>query len=242
MVTIEYNNITIEVPTSWQDIKVRDYETFYMDKPETTSERIELIAKICKTEASILRSWPAEIFNTIVDKCDFIFKETNAEPCPSIVVNGKTYIVPIEEKLSLGAYVDADEVQKSGEAVISNVLAIVCRPAGEEYDHENNEERAVMFADLPVSQVLGVLAFFLLCKTMLIKHTSAYKNLAQVVESLPPSIRVFRSPGGGIRLSQIWRATKYYVLMKLLNYRLRKYLRLFNTNEIKPMQKRHKES
>lgn len=242
MVTIEYNGHKVNVPTSWDEVTVGDYEAFYLDKPDTARERVALVAKICKTEVDILLGWPADAFNIIVEKIGFLFKDNPAEPNPSVEVDGVTYVVPIEDKLSLGAYVDADEVQKGDEAVISNLLAIVCRPAGEEYNYENNETRAAMFAALPVSKVQGVLAFFLHCKHVLDERTKAFTNLAQVVGSLPLSIRGSRRLGGGIKLSQTWRAMRYYALMMLLNWRLRKLLRSYNIDAIKITPKRHKGS
>lgn len=242
MVTIEYNGESVDVPESWDEIKVGDYEKYHNERPETSRGRVELVAKICKVEAETLFNWPAEIFNLVVERVEFIFKNSAAEPTPSIKIDGVTYLIPIEEKLSLGAYIDADEVQKSGEAVISNILAIVCRPVNEEYNYENNEARAAMFAALPVSKVRGLLAFFLLCSRALEKHTTAFTNLTEAVASLPPSIEVFRSPGGGIKLFRIWPTIKYYYLTILLSWRLRKLSRFYNTAGTKKRQKRRRGS
>lgn len=238
MVQIEYNTVKIEVPESWDDITLGFYETFYTEKPEAARERAALVAKICKVDADLLLSWPAEVFNRIVEYIDFLFKDNPASPNPVVEVGGVNYIVPIEDELSLGAWVDADEVQKTGENVLSNILAIVCRPAGEAYDYKNNEARRAMFAALPVSKVLAVLAFFLHCKTVLDRRTAAYTKLAQAYGQLPPNIKPFLSPGGGIRLSQIWPIIKYRALMLLLRYQLQKFLRSCNTVRIKTTPKR----
>lgn len=234
MVKIEYNNDKIEVPTGWDDITVGHYESFYNDKPTTGRERVALVAKICKVAPDVLLEWPAEAFEIILERCAFIFKDNPAPASPVIEVDGVAYIVPVEDKLSLGAYVDADEVQKSGEAVLSNVLAIVCRPAGEAYDHEKSEVRAAMFAALPVSKVQGVLSFFLLCSDALNKRTKVFTDLAEAVALLPPNIKHLRKPGAGIKLLWNWRAAKYRVLTKLLNMRLRKLLRSYNLQGTKP--------
>lgn len=240
MVTIEYNKQKINVPTTWDDVTVGHYETFYMDKPETARERVALIAKICKVDAAVLLDWPADAFNIIVGRCDFLFKDNPAEPNPAVEVDGVIYVAPIEDKLSLGAYVDADEVQKNGEAVLSNILAIVCRPGGEAYDYEKSDARAAMFAALPVSKVQGVLAFFLQCKDVLDKRTTAFTDLVQAVALLPPSIKAFQKPGAGTKLSRNFRAMKYKSLMLLLNWRLQKLLRSYNTYGIKNTQKMRK--
>lgn len=238
MKRIEYNAVKIDVPESWDDVKLGFYETFYTEKPETARERVALVAKVCKVDADLLLSWPAEVFNRIVDYIGFLFKDDPTPASPVIEVDGVRYIVPIEDELSLGAWVDADEVQKKGENVLSNILAIVCRPAGEAYDYKNNEARRAMFAALPVSKVLGVLAFFLRCKVALDRRTATYTKLGQACGQLPRSIKPFPSPGGGIGLSQTWQILKYRALILLLNYQLQKYLRSFNIEKIKTTPKR----
>ena len=239
MVQIEYNTVKIEVPESWDDITLGFYETFYTEKPETARERVALVAKICRVNADLLLSWPAEVFNRIVDYVDFLFKDAPASPNPVVEVGGVNYIVPVEDELSLGAWVDADEVQRTGENVLSNTLAIVCRPAGETYNYKNNEARRAMFAALPVSKVLGVLSFFLHCKTVSDRRTAAFTNLARMYGRLPRSIKPFLNRGGGIRLSRIWLIIKYWALMLLLRYQLRKYLHSCNTVKIKTTRKPH---
>lgn len=48
MVKIEYKNAVINVPTSWDEISLGLYETFYADQPETNRERVAYAAKICQ--------------------------------------------------------------------------------------------------------------------------------------------------------------------------------------------------
>lgn len=233
MTTVDYNDISISVPDSWDDITLGFYETFSTKKPETTRERVALVAHICKTSPDVLLNWPAEVFNRVVGHIGFLFEDNPAPHSPLVEVGGVNYVVPIEDELTLGAWVDLDDVQKKGENVLSNVLAIVCRPVGEEYDYKNNEARAAMFAGLPVSKVLGVLAFFLQCKNVSEQRTAAYARVAALADQLPRSIRPSQSPGGGIRLSQIWPILKYCALSILLRYQLRRFLHSCNTKKTK---------
>lgn len=238
MVQIEYKTVKIDVPENWGDITLGFYETFYTKKPETARERVALVAKVCKVEPDLLLAWPAEVFNRIVERIDFLFKDNPIPPSPYVEADGVKYIVPIEDELSLGAWVDADEAQKKGESVLSDILSIVCRPVGEAYDYKNNEVRRAMFAALPVSKVLGVLAFFLHCKAVLDRRTAVYMKLAQAYGQLPQSLKPFLSPGAGIRLSRIWPILKYRALMLLLYFRLRKCLRSYSTAKTKITPKR----
>lgn len=239
MVELEYNNQKIQVPTNWGEITLGEYETFYEAKPQSKREEVELTARICKVDPEILLSWPAEVFGEILDRIHFIFSDNPEPPSPFVEIDGVKYVVPIETELTLGAWVDADEVQKAGDKVLSNVLAIVCRPAGEAYDYRNNEGRAALFAAQPVKKIQGVLAFFLHYKTEYERRTKAFTALAETADQLPRSIKPFHLLGGGIKLSQTWRAIKYYVLMKSLHYQLRKFSRSYSTKKIKEKPKKH---
>lgn len=233
MVTIEYDNIKVSVPEGWDDITVGLYEKVYGQNPKTHRERATMVATLCNVEPDLLFNWPADVFAIILDKIGFLYEDTRPEPSPLIELEGIKYIVPIEEKLTLGAWVDIDDVQKTGEAVLSKILAIVCRPAGEAYTWENNEKRAAMFAALPVSKVLPVLGFFLHCKTAYDKRTTAYLKIDQAVGLLAQNIKTFVKPGGGIRLSQTWLIIRFWTLTVLLRYRWAKFLRTYNTAAIK---------
>lgn len=233
MVKIEINEYLVNVPQGWYEIKLSDYERYYKDKPETPRGQVDYIAKILKVEPVILLEWPAEIFTLITGTLGFLFKDNPVQPSPAILINGVRYVVPIEDKISLGAWVDAEEIQKGADSVLSNLLAIVCRPVGEKYDHTKNEERAAMFGALPVSEVLGVLGFFLKCESELDKLTKVFTSLRQLIDLLPRSIKPSLKHGGGTKLLRIWQAVIYYVLMQLLNYRFRKLSRFYNTNAIK---------
>jgi hypothetical protein len=240
MIQIEYNGKKVIVPESWDEITLGLYETFYTDKPTNAHEQIILVAKVCGTDHNTLLEWPVEIFNRIVEYIGFIFKDNAADACPYVEIEGNKYIVNIEERLSLGEWVDCDEVQNRGENILSNTLSIVCRPAGEKYDFKNNEARRELFAALPVSKVLGVLAFFLRCKNEYDKRTEAYSKLMQAVDLLPKDIKTLLKNGGGIRLLLTWRGIKYYVLMKLLYFRLRRSLHSLNTEKTKRKPKKRK--
>lgn len=242
MVEIEYNSTKINVPESWDDITLGVYEQFHKKKPTTHRERVAQIAEVCSLDPKQLLDWPTEVFNHVVHIAGFIFADDLTPPSPFIEVDGVRYYVPLEDALTLGAYVDADDVQKNSDAVLSNVLAIVCRPAGEAYDCDNNEARAAMFAALPVSKVLGVLAFFLQYRQALNKRIEVFSNLVQVADQLPQNIKSLRGLTGGIKLSRIWPITRYLISIWLLQNQLRKFSRSYSTKSIKTTRKTRKES
>lgn len=233
MVSIEYDGKVVNVPESWEDVTVGQYEAWGLDEPQTARERVEYVARICQVEPEILLAWPAEVFNRIVEYIGFVFDNTPVEPCPYVDIDGVRFIINIEHKITTGEWVDAEAVQENGEAIISNMLAILCRPIGEAYNDENNDTRQAMFASQPLGKVRGVLAFFLQCKTVSDKRIESFSRLVEACDLLPPSIKPFLNGGAGTKLSRIWQAVTYSVLMRLLYYRLRRYLLSLSTSKTK---------
>lgn len=226
----EYNDVMVQVPTSWDDVTVSTYDRMWTIKPKNARERANVVAIACGVDLQVFLDWPTEAFTMILHEVAFLFTDNPVAPSPAVVVNGVQYNVAIEEKLTFGEYIDADHIQKNSDAILSNVLAIVCRPAGEKYNPDNNEARAAMFGALPVSQVQGVLAFFLRFYQISTKRMRLCANLQAMVDLLPPNTAALLKHGGSIRLSRIWPIIKYGFLMKLLRARLRKFSRSYYTN------------
>lgn len=222
MVEIEYKEQKISVPESWDDITLAEWDQIYRIKPSTNRERVEYIAKICKIDPAELLACPAELFNVLVSRTRFIFGANPYTPSPEITIEGVRYVIAVEDDLTLGEWIDADEVQKAGDNVLANVLAIVCRPAGEAYDYRNNDKRRDMFAALPTSKVLPLLGFFLQCRQQSAKLTKTFSQLAALADLLPPSTQTLRSLGVGTKLLRIWPITKYLILNALLRWRLQR--------------------
>lgn len=224
-----YDGVRMSVPESYDDVLLGDYETYYRMKRETINERIDYVAKVLKVEASQLLAWPIDVYHHAATKLDFLNGDNPYTPSPMMEHKGVTYLIDVQEKQSFGAWIDVEEAQKSGDAVLSTVLSILCRPAGEAYDSEAAEERQKIFATLPLSKVLPVLGFFLQCSEILELNTRAYTDIGQALSLLPKSASYFLKRTGGIRLSTIWLAVRYYVLMRSLAYHLRKLYHTFNS-------------
>lgn len=239
MTTVEYNDIRIKVPDNWDDITLGDYERISGQRPQTAKDRASLVAGICHVGVDILLDWPAEVFNRIVDITGFLYADTDAVPASSVEIDGIMYAVSVGDKFTLGAWIDADEVQKNGQNVLSGVLAIVCRPVGEKYDCNNNEARQKLFAAQPVSRLLPVLAFFLRCKKTYEQRMRVFSRLTQGIALLVRSTQGLRPRGAGIRLSRIWLTVRFWILTVLLRYRLKMLLHTSSSAKIKPMRKRH---
>ena len=229
MKRIRIDNQTVKVPENWNEITLGFYETWYHKKPLTNREKVELTAQICQTEPERLLSAPAKTFNRIAELLSFAFTNNTPTPTPSITIKGIRYTISAGDELTLAQWVDADEVQKSGEKPLSGLLAIVCLPPREKYDPARFDERQQLFASLKMSEALGVLGFFLHCNNRYANLLQTCSELRKATALLLKDTKTFRLGGDGTKLSQIWRAIKFSILMMWLRYRLRRFLRLSAT-------------
>lgn len=242
MTTIEVNDLIINVPESPRDVTLGTYEKLYKLKPEGSAGHIHAVEQLCNLPPGTLRELPVEVFNEIVPRVMFAFGDNPMPPSPEVLIDGIRYIVPAEDEITLGMFVDVDGVQRAGVDVLSNTLAIVCRPAGEKYDTSNNEARAKMFAAQKMDAVLPVFAFFLHCKKTLERLTAAYGSLQAAADLLPPSIKVLRLLGVGTKISQMHLIMTYCASTRSLRARLRKFSPTYSTARIKTARTRRKEN
>lgn len=238
MVELEYKGVKIQIPENWDDITLAEWDRIYRQRPKSGPERVAFVAQLCKVDEDTVRSWPYEIFNMMVARTRFVFGANPYAPASEITLDGVRYIIAVEDDLTLGEWIDAEEAQKAGDAVLANVLAVVCRPAGEAYDYRINDKRRAMFEALPTSSVLPLLGFFLHCKQQSDKLTKTSLQLAELAALLPPNTAIFQSLGVGTKLLRIWPIMRYLFLTKLLRYRLRKLLISYGISETRPPRKR----
>lgn len=229
----EYKGIPVNVPEGWHEIKLSLYDKIWSLKPQTARERANVIATVCGVELEVFLAWPTDIFNLVLKDLNFLFSTDKADPVPYIEIGPDKYHIAIETRLSFGEYIDVDAIQKEekyANAILSNILAVVCRPAGEAYDPNNNEVRAQIFAELPVAQVRGVLAFFLRCYELSTQRMQMLNDLRETANLLLKSSAPLLKRGVGIKWWRIYQIIKFYILTRLLRARLSKFLRLSYMN------------
>lgn len=227
MVTLEYKDeqheLALQVPQSWDDVTLGQYETIYAVKRETLRDKVALAAQIVGIEPKLLNELPSDLFGAIMDQISFAFGDPSVVPDPCITIDGQLYRVDAEEKLATGAWVDALQAQEEGTHVMSNILAITCRPPGEAYDSDVAEDRQKMFAGLTVTQVLPLLGFFLRCSEALEQTTRVFSTLNQLADQLPKSTEILHLPGVGTRPLQSLRAIRLWRLIRSLQSQLQKF-------------------
>ena len=164
--TIDYGSWT--VPTSWEEITLKQYqeiERFYDDKDKNFDLR-EVIHIFCNRTIDEINALPAEFLETIMQHLAFLqTKPDDKEPRNWVDIKGERYTVHTENKLKVGEYIAADTAMKGDKHNYAAILAILCRKDGEVYDsrfeNEVLEDRIKMWEEVPVVDVLPIVAFFL---------------------------------------------------------------------------------
>lgn len=215
---------TINVPQSWNEIRLGDYEKWFRCEPQNRSDEVKLVADICGIDSNVLLEKPTQLFDTISDSLSFIFNTETYEPSNIVEIEGKNYIISFSDELTLAEWIDIEttfESEKSDR--LTEILSILCRPEGEVYDHKQSEKRKDIFSNLTMDKALPLLAFFLFQNEKLETISSLYFQTQKEVKLYQQSIQDFLENGVGIKSLPIWQKIKYYCLTKYLQNRLSKY-------------------
>jgi hypothetical protein len=120
--------------------------------------------------------------------------------------------------------VDIEAVfETGGQARLSEILTILCRPAGEVYDSKRCENRRTMFAGLTMDKAMPLLAFFLLQSERSAAISSLCLRMAEQTEHYLQLIRDFAVNGAGTKWWRIWQRIRFFFLTKYLQNRLSKF-------------------
>jgi len=222
MVTVELNNVKLEIPESWSDIKLSRYEKLYMQKPETKLDLVHFVADVCNIDANVLLESPAQVFNALAEIVDFVF-DSELPPANAVKMGDMEYFVSFADKLTLGEWVDAENVIGSdSECKLSELLAILCRPIGEKYNPDLLGERTEMFKNLTCDKALPLISFFLSKKREYEAILNHYSTVMAQAARFLKDTKTFAINGGGIKRLPIWQRIRYTYLIRSLEKQLAK--------------------
>jgi len=223
MIKLEFENTSLVIPEGWNEIKLADYERWNAQKPETKQEYVRFVADVCDVEASVLLEAPTQVFDIITETIRFIF-DGEPEPSNKVNIGGKDYFVSFSDKLTLGEWVDIESVIGSeSTGKLSEMLAILCRPADEKYNPDLAEERQAMFRDLTCDKVLPLISFFLLKKKKSEEILNHYSTVVDQANRFLKDTETFAINGGGIKLLPSWQRIRYIYLVRSLKKQLSKF-------------------
>ncbi|MBB4036967.1 hypothetical protein GGR21_002881 [Dysgonomonas hofstadii] len=223
MLRIEFNEQNISVPDSWADITLADYEKWFMHQSGERVQDVNLIAGICKIDAAMLMESPRQLYDTISGAVQFVF-DTGFEPSTKVNIKGQDYFITLSDKITLGEWIDIENVlQSDSDTKISEILAIVCRPAGESYNVETTKERKELFRSLSCDMALPLLAFFLHRKKESEAILNHYSQVVAQANRFLEDTKTFVINGGGIKQLPIWQRIRFTCLTRSLEKQLSKF-------------------
>lgn len=160
--------IEILVPTSWEDVTVATYQKLKEIKAEdfeTPLQHTNAVMK-CLCNMDDLDFLTVESFNEVAKEIAFIQHPITEDIVEEINIRGEVYKwngnlnqIAVGEMLSIEQIIDLEDLSYTGS--IDVVLAVLLRKEGEDFDSSVFTERRELFNELPITEVNGMLSFFL---------------------------------------------------------------------------------
>lgn len=222
MIKIKFDDLTLHVPDSWQDITLSQYEKWHAHKPATKLEYVRYVADVCGIEADVLLDAPSQLFDVVADTISFVF-DNEFEPSNKIEIDSTDYYISFADKLTLGEWVDVDDtIAGDSTTKMADMLAILCRPIGEKYDPDTAEERKKLFRNITCDKALPLINFFLFKKKQSDAILNHYSTVMAQAGQFLKDTKTFVQSGDGIRRLPIWQRIRYTYLTRLLEKELSK--------------------
>lgn len=242
MIKIEMGDSTFRIPDKWSDIRLGEYEKWFNTKPDSQLEYIRFVSDICKIDTDLLLDSPPQFFDIITKSIQFIFNSDLA-PSNSVNIDGCNYFITTSDKLTLGEWVDIEStIESDSQTKISEILAVVCRPADEKYNIEVIDQRKEMFRNLNCEAALPLIAFFLHKKKESEKISNLCSEVLTQADLFLRDTKTFAQNGDGIKRLPIWQRIRYTYLTKSLEKQLSKFSDFYFTKQINQEPKKNNTS
>mgnify|MGYP003635702590 FL=1 len=167
--------VSIEIPTTWNDISIKMYSKFERlkkrrSKLEEEEFNIQVICIICDIEREMLERMEVKDINKIAKELRFLMSsQPNTDDLQKKVDwNGKKYgFIPNLSEITMGEYIDIEEYCKEAHKNIHKIMSILYRPIKKEnstrYNIESyspSEEIEESFLEFPILPSMSALSFF----------------------------------------------------------------------------------
>ena len=172
-IEIEGLNKTYNIPTSWNEVSVRQFNQLYRFKNENSNELlgvVNLISAISDIDTSILLQMDIDDFKSLTSQVEFVTTEVPKVEVDYLEVNGdKYYLYTDFNKLTTGEVITLETILESSNfdihKVMTDLLCLFLRKKDSEGRFEKFTtdmlKRKEIFLELPVSQIYHVFGFFL---------------------------------------------------------------------------------
>ncbi|SBW07168.1 hypothetical protein [uncultured Dysgonomonas sp.] len=223
MLQIEFNDQKISVPQSWADLSLADYEKWFKRILEDQTEYLHMVADLCRMDRELLLNSPVQLYDAISKAISFA-SNADMEPDTHVNIDGRDYFISPSDELTLGEWIDIEQTLESDSPTkITEMLAIVCRPAGERYNTVTATQRKEMFRNLSCDKALPLVAFFLHKKKKSEAILHHYSMVAAQANRFLKDTKTFVINGDGIKRLPIWQRIRYTYLTRSLEKQLSKF-------------------
>lgn len=189
MIEFKLNGKEYKVPASFNELSFGEYCRVFNGLDDTKDlEGYEKFRKVKENQAAVVSrllgedddfalNLPISLFAQLSDATSYIFGIDSVKPHNSIEVDGRIYMVPKPDKFSLRQWIDVDmTIQEKSDNKYIELLAILLLPMKEdgslgEYKGEY-QSMADKLKDMPCSECLGIVSFFLRKGLLLSRLTS----------------------------------------------------------------------
>ena len=181
----------IEVPTSWSDVSVNQYQALAeidKDKYKTdlgyTSAIIQVLCNIDN-----VNKLPLSAINEIAPLISFLSKDPETKIKNKLTYKGVDYewlesfnAITVGEAISIELPIELEELSITLSYDV--VLAVMLRENGKEFDAKDFNKNRQLFGELPITEVLGNILFFLSGGQTSTKHTEGYLIVPKITTTL----------------------------------------------------------
>lgn len=171
----------INVPTSWNDITVNQYQAMtQIDKADYSTD-LEYTASVLQVvcELDNMYKLPMSAIADLSPHISFLSTQPTQERFDSLSFKGVDYTwinsfndITVGEAISIELPIDLEELTLALSYDV--VLAVMLREKGKGFNANKFQENRVLFGQLPITEVLGQLLFFLNGGRTSTAHTKTY--------------------------------------------------------------------
>ena len=158
----------ITVPTSWDDITVTQYQALtQINKDSYNSDlsyTVAVLQVLCNLDST--NELPLSAVAELSSYISFLTVEPSKEKYKELEFRGKTYewidsfnAITVGEAISIELPIDLEELTYS--MAYDVVLAVMLREKGKKFDAKEFKKNRALFGELPITEVIGQLLFFL---------------------------------------------------------------------------------
>ncbi len=173
--------MNITVPTSWEDVSLNQYQALAQINAEDYKSKLrysmQLVQILCDIDD--VSTFPLEVINEIVLNFDFLREEIPSDRKDEIEFKGKVYKwrgsfneLTVGEMLSIEQIIDLEELSYNMSYDV--VCAVLLRENGEDFNANKFNDNRVLFGELPITDVMGTILFFLNGGRVCTEHTKTY--------------------------------------------------------------------